>query len=239
MKQNAGDPFEQAFFDYLNGDTHTELIAHNNKGDDEVMPVHYFFRNRDEMPKLEQLALENCSGKILDVGAGSGCHSLILQGQEKDITGLDIRPGFVEVMKSRGLRKSICSNIFDYHKREFDTLLMLMNGIGFSENFEGLQKFLKHARNLLKPGGQIILDSSDLLFLYRDEDGSVSINLNEAYYGEVEYQVEYKGQLGVPFKWLFVDYSNLEYNASEAGYECELLYEDEHFNYLARLLLIE
>lgn len=239
MMHKTSDPFEQAFFDYVNGITDSQLIVHNNKGDDELMPVHYFFRSYDEMPQLEQLALDLCDGNILDIGAGSGCHSLVLQQQGKSITALDIRPGFVEVMKKRGLLKTVHSDIFNFTNQHFDTLLMLMNGIGFSVNFDGLQKFLKHARNLLKPGGQIILDSSDLLYLYRNEDGSATIILNEGYYGEVEYQVEYQGQKGKAFKWLFVDYSNLEYYATEAGFACECLFEDEQFNYLARLLLIE
>jgi hypothetical protein len=127
------------------------------------------------------------------------------------------------------------SDIFSFYGQRFDTLLMMMNGIGFTINFEGLQKFLVHAKSILNPGGQILLDSSDLLFLYEEEDGSYKIDLNENYYGEVEYQVEYKGILEEPFKWLFVDFSNLAYYAEEAGFRSELIYEDEHYNYLARL----
>ena len=88
---------------------------------------------------------------------------------------------------------------------------------------------------MLKPGGQILMDSSDLLYLYQEEDGSVSLDLSENYYGEVEYQVEYKGVKGEPFKWVFVDFSNLSYFADQAGFRIELLFEDENFNYLARL----
>lgn len=231
----SSDPFEEAFFEYVNGITDTELIVHNNKGDDEIMPVHYFFRKADELPEQEQLALQHCRGRILDIGAGSGCHSLILQERGFDVTGLDIRPGFVEVMKKMGLRQTVLSDIFNYKDQTFDTLIMMMNGIGFCIDFSGLQKFLKHAKTLLNPGGQILLDSSDLLYLYRDDDDSVVLNLNEDYYGEVEYQVAYKGKKGIPFKWLFVDYSNLEFYANEAGFDCEMLFEDENFNYLARL----
>ncbi len=235
MNTPTTDPFEQAFFDYLNGDRNTKIIVHNNKGDDEIMPTGYFFRTYDKMPELEKKALELCSGKTLDIGAGSGSHSLYLQDKEMDITALDIRPGFVEVMKKRGLMKTVCSDIFEYKSGKFDTLLMLMNGIGFSKNFSGLEKFLIHARSMLNPGGQVLLDSTDLLYLYREEDGSLKINLNENYYGEVEYQVEYNGKKGIPFKWLFIDYSNLEYYAEQAGFKSELIFEDDNFNYLARL----
>lgn len=229
------NPFEQAFTDYFNGDKKATVIVHNTKGDDEIMPVQYFFRSFKEMPKLEQMALNQCNGSILDIGAGSGIHSLYLQGKGYDITALDIRPGFVEVMKKRGLENVVLSDIFQFKGSRFDTLLMMMNGIGFSINFDGLKDFLDHAKTLLNPGGQIILDSSDLLFLYEEEDGSYLIDLNESYYGEVEYQVEYKGILEEPFKWLFVDFSNLSQFAEEAGFRSELLFEDDHYNYLARL----
>ncbi len=229
------NPFEQAFDDYFNGDEKATVIVHNTKGDDEVMPVRYFFRSFAEMPDLEKMAMQKCYGSILDIGAGSGIHSLYLQNKGCDITALDIRPGFVDVMNKRGINKVVLSDIFQFQGNRFDTLLMMMNGIGFTINFTGLKNFLVHAKTLLKPGGQILLDSSDLLFLYEEEDGSFKIDLNENYYGEVEYQVEYKGVLEEPFKWLFVDFSNLLHYGEEAGFDVELLFEDDHYNYLARL----
>ncbi|MCF8368677.1 MAG: methyltransferase domain-containing protein [Bacteroidales bacterium] len=235
MNPSSIDPFEQAFFDFLEGDQKAKITVHNNKGDDEIMPVSYFFRKYSKMPELEKIALKKCEGKILDIGAGSGCHSLYLQAKGMEVTALDIKPGFVEVMKKRGIKKTVLSDIRKFKAERFDTLLMLMNGIGFTKNFQGLQDFFTHSKTLLNPGGQIVLDSSDLLYLYEEEDGSYAINLAESYYGEVEYQVEYKGIKGQAFKWLFVDYSNLSFYAEEAGYRCELLFEDGNFNFLAIL----
>ncbi len=229
------DPFEKAFFDYLNGKEKTEITVHCNKGDDEVIPVSYFFREYEMMPELEKKAIDLCSGKILDIGAGSGVHSLYLQSKGMDVTALDISPGFVEVMKKRRLIKVINSDIFDFSEGKFDTMLMLMNGIGFTKTFEGLSVFLERAKNLLNPGGQLILDSSDLLYLYEDEDGTYSINLNDRYYGEVEYIIEYDGVTGKAFRWLYIDFDNLSMIAEQAGFNCELIFEDDHYNYLARL----
>lgn len=229
------NPFEQAFMDYLNGDTQASVIVHNNKGDDEHMKIDYFFRKYNAMPEMERKALKACKGKVLDVGAGSGCHSFYLQQTGFDVTALDIQKGFVEVMKRRGIEKVVEADIRDYTKEKFDTVLMLMDGIGFTETLAGLSDFLQKAKELLLPGGQILLDSADLLYLYEDDDGTYKIDLNEGYYGEVQYQVEYNGKLGKPFPWLFVDYSNLSFLAGQAGFQCEMLFEDEHFNYLARL----
>ncbi len=229
------DPFEQAFYEYLTGNSSAEVNVYCNKGDDEVIPVSYFFRKYVEMPELEKNALRLCSGKILDIGAGSGSHSLYLQGKGYNITALDIRKGFVEIMKKRGLNNVIHSDIFDYKEQKFDTLIMLMNGIGFTKNFDGLSVFLNKAKNMLNKGGQLILDSSDLLYLYTESDGSIAINLNENYYGEVEYIIEYKGTKGKAFRWLYVDFGNLSLYAEQAGFSCEKIYEDEQSNYLARL----
>lgn len=232
------DPLELAFFDYLDGNIENEIIIHSNKADTETVAISYFFRAYSEMPLLEQKALALCTGDILDIGAGAGNHSLYLQQKREKVTALEIRPGLGEIMNKRGVNNVVISDIFKYKLEKYDTLLMLMNGIGFTADFVGLKKFLKHAKKLLKPGGQIVLDSSDLLYLYEEEDGSVLINLNEEYYGEVEYIFEYKGIKGEPFMWLFIDFTNLSFLAQEAGFECELVFEDEHFNYLAILKLI-
>ena len=235
MQNNISDPFEKAFYDYLNGSHTAKVVVNINKGEADGIPISYFFRTYDEMPELEKKALGLCSGKILDIGAGSGSHSLYLQYKGKDVTALDIKQGFVDVMKKRGLKKVIHSDIFDYKEQKFDTLLMLMNGIGFTKNFDGLTTFLEMAKKLLKPGGQIILDSSDLLYLYEEEDGSYAINLNEEYYGEVVYQIEYMGVKGKPFEWLYVDFDNLSLYAEQTGFSCKKIFEDSHYNYLARL----
>jgi len=205
------------------------------KGEADDIRISYFFRTHDEMPELEKKALHLCSGKILDIGAGSGSHSLYLQENGEDVTALDIKQGFVDVMKKRGVKNVICSDIFDYKGQGFDTLLMLMNGIGFTKNFEGLTVFLKSAKKLLNPGGQIILDSSDLMYLYEEEDGSYAINLNEEYYGEVMYQIEYNNIKGEPFQWLYIDFDNLSLYADQVGFSCEKIFENNHYNYLARL----
>ncbi len=229
------DPFGQAFIDYFNGDKSAEIIIHCNKGDDDIVPVSYFFRDIDIMPKTEIIALENCSGKILDIGAGSGSHSLELLKRGHEVTSLDINPVFVKIMKMRGLNNVILSDIFNYSGSTYDTLLMLMNGVGFTRDFDGLHRFLGQARSLLNNGGQIILDSSDLLYLYQDEDGEAVINLNDSYYGEVEFIVEYKGVIGEPFSWLYTDFGNLSSIANDAGFKVDKLFEDDHYNYLARL----
>lgn len=235
MKKKYTDPFEQAFWDYYLGDKDTAIKIISNKAEDEIVPAKYFFRDLNEMPEIEKIALELCQGEILDIGAGSGCHSVVLQSKGHNVHALEIRKGFADLLTKRGVKNVWQTDIFVFTDKKFDTLLMLMNGIGLVIDLDGLDRYLQHAKSLLNPGGQILLDSSDLLYLYKEEDGSIRINLNESYYGEIEYKVEYKGVVGELFKWIYVDYLTLNDHADKNGFICELLYEDDHYNYLARL----
>jgi len=234
-KSRFQDPLEMAFSDYLSGDESATIVINSNKTTPEEVAVEYFFRSFNEMPKLEQKALSLCRGRVLDVGAGAGSHSLFLQQEGVDVKALEIKQGLVEIMKIRGVNKVVHSDIYKFGNETFDTLLLMMNGIGFTANFKGLEEFLQHSRKLLNQGGQIILDSSDILYLYEEEDGSYLIDLNENYYGQVEYYFEYKGMKGEKFNWLFIDFHQLMTFAEEAGFNCELIFEDEHYNYLAQL----
>ncbi|WP_431212689.1 class I SAM-dependent methyltransferase [Puia sp. P3] len=130
------------------------------------MPVDVFFRDMEKMPELEWVALQQCRGRILDIGAGAGSHALALQKMGQDITALDISPQAVEIMKARGVKNVIEGDFFQLGGGKYDTLLMLMNGIGISGTTDGLRRFFASARGLLKPGGQLIFDSSDVAYLY-------------------------------------------------------------------------
>ncbi|WP_299824527.1 class I SAM-dependent methyltransferase [uncultured Pontibacter sp.] len=234
MIQN--DPIGFAVLDYLAGEESAEITVESNLAEDDFIPVHYLFRKQAEMPEMEQVALKACQGKVLDVGAGAGCHTLVLQELGVDVTALDISEGAVEAMRTRGVKQVLNSNV--YHLTgKYDTLLLLMNGIGITGTLTGLDTFLEHAKSLLNPNGQILLESSDILYMYEDEDGSVLLDLNAGYYGEVKYNMKYKEQESGWFDWLFIDPAILEDYASKHGYTFEILYEGETANYLARLTL--
>lgn len=235
MKGKYTDPFEKACWDYYLGDRDTTIKIISNKADDEIVPVKYFFRELNEMPEIEKKALDLCQGEILDIGAGSGCHTLELLNRKHLASALEIKKGITELLIKRGIKEVFHSDIFKFNNKQFNTLLLLMNGIGIVQDLRGLDRFFSHTRSILKPGGQILLDSSDLMYLYQEEDGSIRINLNEGYYGEVEYKFVYKNQSGELFKWLYVDFSTLSEYAFKNGFNCELIFEDEHFNFLARL----
>ena len=234
---SAPDPLGHALLDYQQGQHDATLTVFSDVAEEEPLPASYFFRSLWEMPELERQALEECRGRVLDLGGGAGCHALELQSRGFDVKSVDVSEGAVRVMQARGVREVARHNIFEltHESGKYDTLLMLMNGLGLVGTLAGLKQFLAYAPTLLAPGGQILATSSDISYLYEDEDGALVFNLNGPYYGEVKYTMHYGDQTGHQFNWLFADASILQDYAEEAGYEVEFLAEDEQQQYLARL----
>jgi SAM-dependent methyltransferase len=218
-----------AMTDYFQGRFTGKLWVHNKYGPREEMPVQIYFRDMEAMPELEWIALQQCRGKILDIGAGAGSHALVLQQLGQDITALDISPLLATLMENRGVNKVICGDFFELSTGTYDTLLLLMNGIGLAGTLEGLERFLQKAEKLLRPGGQLIFDSSDIAYLYKGR-----IPKGRGYYGELFYQYEYKRQRSDWFQWLFIDRKTFTTIAAKAGWETAILSEDGHDQYLAR-----
>jgi SAM-dependent methyltransferase len=246
MKQNvlfpAGDPMGAAIFDYhKNGAPAGKLVVHSSMFEDDEIPVDALFRSFAQMPVLEQTALRMAEGRILDVGAGSGCHCLALKEMGKNPAAIDISPLSVAVMTDKGIDARLMNLYDDKFKETFDTVLMLMNGSGIIGRLENMPAFFKKMKQILAPGGCILMDSSDLRYLYEDEDGSFEIDLADEYYGLLDYQMEYvpfnkkASVLGKPFDWLYVDFDTLSYYAEQNGFKAELVAEGEHYDYLAKL----
>ncbi len=226
------DIYGQALQDFFDGKPEHQLWLNNNYGQPEEMPVAIFFRPEAEMPEAESLALQLCRGKVLDIGAGAGSHTLVLQEQNFEVTALELSPGAAAVMQKRGVKTVVQQDVFHYKTEKFDTLLLLMNGIGLTQNLAGLDRFLQHAKQLLLPGGQLIFDSSDIAYLYE----GLPLPKNK-YYGEISYQYQYKNQLGEWFNWLYIDQKTLLKTALKNGWNGEILYEDDMDLYLAKLNL--
>ena len=232
------DPMGYAIADYFSKGKAGRLRVFSSQFDEDEIPVGQLFRTFDEMPVLEQKALELAQGKILDCGAGSGCHALALQDMSKDVEAIDISPRSVEVMQKRGIQHAYCVNLFDDNfLHRYDTILMLMNGSGIIGKLENMGDFFSKMKQLLNPGGCIYMDSSDLRYLFEDEDGSFLVDLAGGYYGEIDFQMQYKQVKGEPFDWLYVDFQTLSYYAQENGFKAELVQEGEHYDYLVCLKL--
>lgn len=229
------DVFGEALLDYFNGNYSEDITVHSSITEDDSIPIPYLFRTYEEMPALEQEALQLAKGKILDVGCCAGSHSLYLQESGKIVIALDVSPAAVKVAQKRGVKQTICKAILDLNNEKFDTILLLMNGAGIFEKLSLAPKYLTHLATLLHPQGQIILDSSNIAYMFEEEDGSYWRDATKDYYGEVKFQISYKNTTSASFDWLFLDYNTLEKLAKKSGFSCEKISQGSHFDYLARL----
>lgn len=237
------DIIGEAIGDYHNGDytedIRTFLRIHPQLDVvEDTLPLPYLFRTYDAMPPLEKKALDRCQGTILDIGCGAGSHSLYLQKKGLAVTALDASAGAIRTCRDRGIADPVHADIMDFKGRRFDTLLLLMNGLGIAGTLRKLEPLLHHLGTLLRPDGQILMDSSDIIYMFpADADGGYWLPAQEAYYGEVSFQMGYRGRLGEPFEWLYLDFNTLRSVAETNNFNCELVSEGEHYDYLARITL--
>ena len=231
------DLFGKAILDYQTNNSPEDLITETTISEEDEMSVAYLFRDFSGMPILEQKALLLAKGKVLDVGCGAGSHSLYLQNEKKlEVTALDISKKAIEACKLRGIKNAKVEDILLFETNEkFDTIILLMNGTGIFGKLANISKYLQKLKSLLAVNGQILIDSSDIIYMFdEDEDGGKWIE-GAAYYGELEFTISYKGQKETSFPWLYLDYNTLQNAAVANGLQCELALEGTHYDYLARL----
>ncbi|WP_348799865.1 class I SAM-dependent methyltransferase [Flavobacterium adhaerens] len=232
------DLFGKAILDYQTNNNPENLITETSISEEDEMSVAYLFRNFNEMPIIEQKAIELTKGRVLDIGCGAGSHSLIIQNDKNlDVMSIDISEGAIHTCKLRGLNNTKVQDIITLENEKFDTILALMNGTGIFGTLKETPKYLQKLKELLNPNGQILIDSSDLIYMFdEDEDGGKWIP-DTSYYGELTFNIKYKNENEEPFPWLYLDYNTLQNVAFANDLKCELIQEGEHYDYLARLFI--
>ncbi len=229
------DPMGTAIAEYYAKGRAAKLRVFSSQFYEDEIPVDTLFRTLDDMPPQEQEALRLCRCRVLDVGAGSGCHSLELQGRGMEVVAIDISTLSVDVMRQRGIDARVADFFDKTFDEKFDTILMAMNGIGIVGKIERLPEFFMRLKQILAPGGQVLLDSSDIRYVFENEDGSLDIDPDSGYYGEIDYRMQYRGIRGETFDWLYIDFDTLSTYAGQYGFRCEKCIDGEHYDYLARL----
>ena len=224
-----------ALLDYYHGNYTEDIINETNISEEDVLPLPYFFRKHSEMPVLEKDALKLCKGKVLDVGCGAGCHSLYLQKKGMQVTAIDTSKGAVDVCKLQGVEDVRHLSLLELRDEKFDTILLLMNGTGIFQKLEYVSMYLQHLKSLLSPSGQILIDSSDLQYMYdQGEEGGIWIPADR-YYGELEYTIKYKGEVSKAFDWLYIDENLFESACLNESLRFEIKSRGENYDYLVRI----
>ena len=231
------DLFGKAILDFQTNNSPEDLVTETNISEADEMSAGYLFRRFNEMPKLEKKALQLAKGKILDVGCGAGSHSLYLQEKGFDVISIDISANAIKACELRGLKNARVQNVLDLENEKFDTILLLMNGTGIFGTLLDTSNYLQKLKSLLTPNGQILIDSSDIIYMYdKNEDGSYLLPA-DGYYGELTFTISYKNEVEDLFPWLYMDYNTLQNVAHANDLRCELIMRGEHFDYLAKLTL--
>ena len=235
------DLFGQAILDYQTNTTPAPLLTSTSISEEDEMDVAYLFRSYNLMPKIEQKALQMAHGKVLDVGCGAGSHALSLQNDRNlDVTAIDVSKHAIKACVLRGVQNTKVIDLLDLETDvQFDTILLLMNGTGIFQTLAKVPVYLQKLKSLLTPEGQILIDSSDLIYMFDDDDSEDSEGgkwiPGDGYYGELTFTVQYKGETELPFPWLYMDYNTLQNAAFANELQCELISEGEHYDYLAKL----
>ncbi len=222
---------------WFKGNRQDQLWINNRYGEPEEMPIDHYFRAEEELPDIERYALSQCEGRILDVGAGAGAHVLTLQDAGMDVYALEISPKACQVMVGRGVKNVLNADIFSVEvEHKFDTILLMMNGIGLVQSIDQMGSLFDKLKSLLTEDGQILFDSSDVHYLYDNAIDPVP-KPQDRYYGEIEYQYEYQGNKGGWYTWLYIDFPLCQKIAEDHGFLVDLLAQDEEGHYLVRLTL--
>jgi SAM-dependent methyltransferase len=229
------DLFGKAILDYQTKNTPEDLITETSISEPDQMSVAYLFRTISEMPKLEQKALQLCYGKVLDVGCGAGSHSLYLQESGFDVTAIDISPNAIQACQLRGVKNAQVQNILELENQKFDTILLLMNGTGIFGTLKETRKHLQKLKTLLNSNGQILIDSSDIIYMFDQDDNGSYLVPADNYYGELTFAISYKNQTENTFPWLYLDFNTLQNACNDNGLQCIMIQEGEHYDYLAKL----
>lgn len=235
IERNA-DPMGMAIHDFAINGKAGILRVLSSMFDEDEMPVANLFRTEMQMPRIERIALGLCNGHVLDVGAGAGCHTLALEKRGLKVTSIDISILSTEVRTMQGAKDARCEDLFTANFEEkFDTIILLMNGLGIAGTLKRLPTLLLRCKELLAPGGKILADSSDLRYVFEDEDGFLDWDENDVYYGEVDFEMVYEECHGERFDWLYVDYETLKSITETCGLKIKKVANGEHYDYLAEI----
>jgi SAM-dependent methyltransferase len=225
----AHDILGSAIESYFLRKDDTPVRVFINKNEEPEMPPSIFFRPYKKMLKYEKIALKESQGKVLDLGCGAGCHALYLQGKGHEVTAVEISNKSAEVAKARGVETIISEDWRNLSLKNFDTVLVLMNGMGLAESPSELMLMFRKLKSFLSKSGSILIDSTDVTYAKADWP-----MLDSEYFGKVQFELKYKGKTQC-FPWLFVDFETAVQTAKSVRLNVEVLERARNGHFLLKL----
>lgn len=223
------EPLGLALQHFLDRGEDTAIGVHRSDGLSYSIEARDFFVVGGRLGPLDEEALRQSRGRILDVGAGAGRHALALQEGGREVVAIDISPLCVDIMRRRGVLEARLADVFRVEAEDFgqfDTILFLMQSIGIAGSLFGLERLLVSLRPLLRPGGQILFDSS----------ANVSVSAQGKSSSEgIDVYFSHDGLEGESFSWIYIDERSLSETAGRLGWSMDVLVRMQEGEYLARL----
>jgi SAM-dependent methyltransferase len=164
--------------------------------------------------EAEREAFAFTRGRVLDIGAGAGRHSLEAQRRGLEVLAIDISPGAVEVCRRRGVRNARLLPLEEIDERlgVFDTALLMCGNLGLAGGAHETSALLRRLHSLTSPDGRIIFDTVDP-HVESDEADHAYLERNRVtgrMPGEVTIRIRY-GELVTPwFELLCISAPELE-----------------------------
>lgn len=225
----AHDILGSAMQSYFLRNDDTPVRVFINKNEEPEMFPSIFFRPYKNMLKYERIALKESRGKVLDLGCGAGCHALYLQGKGCDVTAVEISKKSVKVAQKRGVVNLINEDWRNLSLKNFDTVLVLMNGMGLAESPAELKMMFRKLKSFLRKSGCVLIDSTDVTYAKADWP-----MLDTEYFGKVQFELKYKGKTQC-FPWLFVDFDTAVQTAKSVKLNVEVLERARNGHFLLKL----
>jgi SAM-dependent methyltransferase len=222
MLRPEDDALGRLMLDHLDGDAAQPLLERDDGDVGPALGPEWLFAERSQWPEAEQMAFEFVRGRVLDIGAGAGRHSLEAQRGGLDVVAIDISPGSVEVCRRRGVRDArlLPLEAIDAGLGMFDTALLLCGNFGLAGDPEGTKTLLRTLHEITSADGRIVLDTVDP-YLENDDADLAYLERNRAagrMPGQVRIRIRYREQATPWFDLLLVSQAELEELVAETGW---------------------
>jgi len=233
------DAFGRVLLDYLSGPAGDPVLERDDGHAGPALGPEWFFAEPEEWPEAERAVFGYVRGRVLDVGAGAGRHSLAAQRRGLEVMAIDVSPGAVEVCRRRGVTdvRLLPLAAVDADLGVFDTVLMMCGNFGLVGGAGEAAAILRRLHALTSPNGRIVLDSVDPDVDVDDADLAYAAG-NRARGrppGQVTIRIRY-GERATPwFDLLLVSSAELERLVAGTGWRLAQVVEGEPPDYYAVL----